>query len=337
MKIEKNISLQPYNSFGFDSIAENLIRVVSVKDVEQVIANKWVPIKILGGGSNILLTSSLEGYLLKNEITGIKIIEENQHQVFVQVGSGENWHSFVLWCLCNNFGGLENLSLIPGSVGAAPIQNIGAYGVEQKSCFHHLEAIHLLTGERKSFSPIDCQFGYRDSVFKQKYKNQYFITSVTYVMQKSNHELSLQYGEIQTVLEAKNIINPTIRDVSNAVIQIRQSKLPNPKEIGNAGSFFKNPVIDKTHLETLKKEYPNLPSYATIEEGKIKIPAGWLIDHLGYKGFSVNNVGVHKNQALVLVHYKNGQGVEILKLSKQIQNAVKHTFNIDLEPEVNIW
>jgi UDP-N-acetylmuramate dehydrogenase len=337
MKMENNVALKRFNSFGLSYTAQHLVKIYSENDIYDVIENNLQPVHILGGGSNILLTKDISGYVLKNEIKGISVIEEDEYSALVEVGAGESWHQFVLWTLSHQLGGLENLSLIPGTVGAAPIQNIGAYGVEQKSSFHSLYCIHLKTGERKTYFKKACQFGYRDSIFKNELKGQVFITKVQYLLQKKNHKLSYEYGDIHAVLADKNIKTPGITDISDAVITIRQKKLPDPKNIGNAGSFFKNPVIDVSLFEKIKEHHPNLPFYHTETEGKIKIPAGWLIEQAGFKGMERNGIGVHKNQALVLVHYEGGSGEALLQLAHEIQQKVFSIFGIQIEPEVNIW
>jgi UDP-N-acetylmuramate dehydrogenase len=337
MNIENQVSLLPYNSFGLGYKAKNLIRISSEDDLMAILHQKLQPLSILGGGSNILLTQDIDGYLLKNEIKGLSIWEEDVNNVIVEAGSGENWHSFVIWALEKNYGGLENLSLIPGTVGAAPIQNIGAYGVEQKNIFHSLSAVNLVNGEKKIFEKSDCAFGYRDSIFKHEAKNQYFITSVKYKLTKMNHTILSQYGDIQSQLLTKNIIKPTIHDISDAVIAIRESKLPDPKKIGNAGSFFKNPVITQAQFNTLLKKHPDIPYYNTDDKNFIKIPAGWMIEKLGFKGMEIDGIGVHKKQALVLVNYGNGDGHSIVNLAVLIQESVKENFSIELQPEVNVW
>ena len=289
---------------------------------------------ILGGGSNILLTKDFNGLVIKNQITGIEIVHEDEHYVTVKVGGGEIWHQFVLHAIDNNWGGIENLSLIPGTVGAAPMQNIGAYGIEIKEVFESLTAVDLKTGHTKTFNKEACKFGYRESIFKLSAKGQYFIADVTFKLTKSNHQINTSYGAIQDVLKERNIANPTIKDVSDAVISIRKSKLPDPKEIGNSGSFFKNPTIDKIDYEGLKIEFPDIPGYI-VSDNEVKVPAGWLIEQCGWKGLKRGEIGVHKNQALVLVNYGGGKGIEIADLSKEIQQSVIDKFGIELTPEVN--
>jgi len=336
MYLENNVNLKYYNSFGISAEAKGLIHIYSDIDIFEVLVKKLTPIYIIGGGSNILLTKNVDGYILRNEIKGIEIIDEDENQLIVQVGAGEKWHHLVLWSLSHNLAGLENLSLIPGCVGAAPMQNIGAYGVEQESVFHSLKAIHLQSGVRKVFFKDDCHFGYRDSIFKNRHKNQYFITHVTYMLKKKNYELHFDYGAIRDVLAAKSISSPTIHHISEAVIEIRKSKLPDPTIIGNAGSFFKNPVIPVSSFQSLKQKYHDIPSYP-VSETSVKIPAGWLIEKAGFKGLQRNGIGVHHLQALVLVNFGSGQGGDILALATEIKRSVQDMFDVTIEPEVNIW
>ncbi len=272
--------------------------------------------------------------LIKNEILGFEIIDQDNDSVQVKVGAGEVWHDFVMKCIDLRFAGLENLSLIPGSVGASPMQNIGAYGVEIKDVFVELEAYHIGSGKTRTFSKEECQFGYRESIFKREFKGQYIITSVTYKLSMSN-KINSSYGAIQAELKSKGITRPTIKDISNAVIKIRSSKLPNPEEIGNAGSFFKNPIVDKSILEKILNEYEKVPNYPG-PEGKVKLAAGWLIEQAGWKGKTFDNYGVHKNQALVLVNYSDATGGNILDLSTQIIADVFKKFGVRLEREVNV-
>jgi UDP-N-acetylmuramate dehydrogenase len=333
--IEQNVSLKPFNTFGIDVKASHFARFASVEELHSILeehANK--ELLILGGGSNILLTKDFEGLVLRNEIKGFEVVEEDDKNVKVKSGAGEVWHHFVLNCIEKNLGGVENLSLIPGSVGASPMQNIGAYGVEIKDIFVSLEAYHIETGEVHTFDNHDCQFGYRESVFKRDLKGQYIITSVTYNLSKT-HSINTSYGAINAELERQNISNPTIKDVSDAVIAIRSSKLPDPSEIGNAGSFFKNPVVEQAIVERIKKDYDEFPNYPA-PNGKTKLAAGWLIEQSGWKGKTFGSYGVHKNQALVLVNYDNSSGKEILDLSSQIIEDVESKFGVRLEREVNI-
>ncbi len=332
---QKNISLKPYNTFGIEAYAESFVSVTSIDLLQNIVA-KHKHLFILSGGSNVLITKNIRQPVLHLNIQG-KDIQKNKEEniVFVKAMAGENWHEFVLWTLENNFGGLENLSLIPGNVGTSPMQNIGAYGVEIKDVFYKLEALEIESGKLKTFYNNDCNFGYRESVFKNILKGKYIIISVTFQLTKNKHKLNTSYGAIQTELKKKNIKNPSIKDISNAIIAIRESKLPNPKKIGNSGSFFKNPVVSIDQFKDLEKEYPNMPYYK-VSDKAIKIPAGWLVEQCGFKGKRFGDAGVHRDQALVLVNYGNATGNEILNLAKNILQTVSNQFKIDLEIEVNI-
>lgn len=334
----KSESLRAYNTFGFDVVADLFVEINSMEQLQALLNSaEWREHNhlIIGGGSNILLTDHVQGLVVLNRISGMQIVEEDDSTVIVKCGGGENWHQFVLYTLERNLGGLENLSLIPGTVGAAPMQNIGAYGVEVKHSFHSLEAINLQTGERKVFSAEECQFGYRESVFKHELKGQYLISSVSFCLDKlGHHQLHLDYGIIKNVLQEQDIAMPSIQDVSNAVIEIRQSKLPDPKKIGNSGSFFKNPIVTSAHYESIKAKFPEVSAYA-LEGGEMKLAAGWLIEKAGWKGYSENGVGVHQKQALVLVNYGTGTGKDILNLAKKIQDSIQSKFGVELSPEVN--
>ncbi|WP_456376659.1 UDP-N-acetylmuramate dehydrogenase [Lutibacter sp.] len=332
MKIQQNISLKQYNTFGIQVHAKRFVSVNSLTELTEVI-NVHKDVFLLGGGSNMLLTANIEKLVIHLNLKGIIVNDTEKDVVYVTAEAGENWHEFVLWCISQNYGGLENLSLIPGNVGTSPIQNIGAYGVEIKDTFHQLEALEINTGKIRIFNNADCNFGYRNSIFKNELKGKYIIINVTLKLTKNNHKLTTSYGAISTLLET--IKNPTIKDISDAVIAIRQNKLPNPKEIGNSGSFFKNPVISKKHFELLKRNHPEIPHYI-ISNNEIKIPAGWLIEQCGFKGKRFGNAGVHTKQALVLVNYGEATGKEIYKLAQTIQQKVKKTFNIHLGIEVNI-
>ncbi|MEN8124109.1 MAG: UDP-N-acetylmuramate dehydrogenase [Bacteroidota bacterium] len=334
---KKNVSLKTYNTFGIDINAESFVSVSSIQQLQDIISNHK-DVFILSGGSNILLTNTITKPVIKLNTKGIEILENksDSNTVLVKVQAGENWHDFVLWCIEKDYGGIENLSLIPGNVGTSPMQNIGAYGVEIKDVFFELDALDIKTNTLKTFSKEVCNFGYRESFFKKEGKGKYIIVSVTFKLTKSEHKLNTDYGAIQAELEKNKITNPSITDVSNAVITIRQSKLPDPKEIGNSGSFFKNPVISKAHFENLKVNYPKIPHYL-LPDDLVKIPAGWLIEQCGFKGKRFGNAGVHKNQALVLVNYGNATGEEILDLAKKIQKTVLEIFNISIEMEVNIF
>ncbi|WP_248723713.1 UDP-N-acetylmuramate dehydrogenase [Seonamhaeicola sp. ML3] len=336
MHIEQNISLKPYNTFGIDVNAKYFISVSNNKELKDVLKLSNYPKKlILGGGSNMLLTKDFDGLAIHVNIKGISVITENSDYVTVKANAGENWHGFVLWCLDHDYGGIENLSLIPGNVGTAPIQNIGAYGVELKDTFESCKAISIDNQSLKTFSKSDCEFGYRNSIFKNDAKGKFIITSVTFKLSKRNHTLHTNYGAITSELDTMGVRTPTIQDVSKAVIAIRERKLPNPKVIGNSGSFFKNPVISTTLFKTLQDNFEDIPSYP-ISETEVKVPAGWLIEKSGFKGKRFDSYGVHKNQALVLVNYGGAKGEDILKLSQLIQKTVKRLFNISIEAEVNI-
>ncbi|WP_299438169.1 UDP-N-acetylmuramate dehydrogenase [uncultured Aquimarina sp.] len=336
MKIERNKSLKSHNTFGIDVKASEFIEINSEKElIETLSIHKNKRIFILSGGSNMLLTKDLEALVLHIAMKGITTTIQSSNSVLVSANAGENWHDFVQFCINNNFGGLENLSLIPGYVGSAPIQNIGAYGVELKDKFISCEAIHLSTGEKKKFTKEDCNFGYRNSIFKNELKGKYIITKVTFRLTTKEHILNTSYGAIENALKEKNTTHPTIKDVSESVIAIRKSKLPDPAEIGNSGSFFKNPVVTLQAFEQIQKSYTNIPYYK-VDEKSIKVPAGWLIEQCGFKGKRWGDAGVHTKQALVLVNHDNATGQEILDLSKKIRETIKEKFNIVLETEVNI-
>ncbi|MFT5846013.1 MAG: UDP-N-acetylmuramate dehydrogenase [Psychroserpens sp.] len=336
MNVQNDISLKPYNTFGIDVKAKYFISISSVEDLKKVFSSEKFPQKfILGGGSNMLLTKDIDALVIHLNLKGKTVIEHTENEVLVQCQAGENWHEFVLWVLEHNFGGLENLSLIPGNVGTSPIQNIGAYGVELKDTFHACEALNLETLAIETFTNTDCKFGYRNSIFKQDVKGKYIIINVTFKLTTNEHKLHTNYGAITSELEDNSINQPTIQDVSKAVIAIRESKLPNPKEIGNSGSFFKNPVISKEAFLKLQNNFPDAPHYI-VSETEIKVPAGWLIEQAGFKGKRFGNYGVHKKQALVVVNYGGASGKDIFELSKLIQKTVARIFGIPIEAEVNI-
>lgn len=339
MHIQKNVSLQPFNTFGIQANTQYWFEIKSVDQLQAFIihdAATHQPLFILGGGSNILLKNDFTGCVLKMNIWGKSIEQETQTSAWIKVGAGENWHDFVLWALENNYFGIENLSLIPGTVGASPIQNIGAYGVELKDVFHELEAVHLQTGELRTFSHSECQFGYRNSIFKNEFKGQYCITSVTFKLSKTP-QINTHYGAIRQKLTEtqKPEIEWTPKDVSDAVIAIRSSKLPDPKVIGNSGSFFKNPEVSRDFFVGLKEKFPTIVFY-DLPNDMIKIPAGWLIEQCGWKGKVIGNTGTYKNQALVLVNHGNATGEEIYQLSGAILQSVKEKFGIELSREVNV-
>lgn len=336
MTIERNVSLKPLNTFGVAAIAKYFTRIKEIADLQTLLENPIYQQNskfILGGGSNILFTKDFDGLILFNSLKGIEKVRETEDTVWVKASSGENWHQFVLYCVEQGWSGIENLSLIPGSVGAAPIQNIGAYGVELKDVFSELEAFDLKTGKIEVFNIEDCQFGYRDSVFKNTFKGRYFVLSVTLKLSKVP-QYKLDYGVIRQQLEAMKVSKLNVKEVSNAICLIREKKLPNPKKIGNAGSFFKNPIVSQSFFENLQKEYANIPFY-TIDENLVKVPAGWLIEQCGWKGKKIGQTGAYKNQALVLINYGSATGSEIAALASNIQDSVKEKFNIDLEQEVN--
>jgi len=332
-----NVNLQSHNTFGLSCNAKKYASFGSVNELKNLLQeNETVKdeLLLLGGGSNILLTKDFDGLVLKNQLMGIEVVAEDDNYKYVKANAGELWHDFVLYAIKNNLGGIENLSLIPGSVGAAPMQNIGAYGAEIKDVFLELEALHIATGKTQTFNHSACEFGYRESVFKRELKGQYVILSMTLKLTKK-HAINTSYGAINKALESMNITSPTIKNVSDAVISIRQSKLPDPKKIGNSGSFFKNPVISTEKFKTLQKEFPTIANYP-IDANQVKLAAGWLIDNAGWKGKRIGNYGVHENQALVLVNYGGATGSDIFNLSQDILDSIKDIYGIDLEREVNI-
>ena len=336
MDIRKDISLKKYNTFGIDAKAKFFCEINSIADLKKALSLQGYPsLFVLGGGSNMLITKDLENLVLHINLKGIEVISENKDEAIIKVSAGENWHNMVLWTLDHDYGGLENLSLIPGNTGTAPIQNIGAYGVELKDTFVSCDAMEIATQELKTFTKEECQFGYRDSYFKNEGLGKYIITSVSFKLTKRNHKLNVDYGAIVSELQNSGITNPSIKDVSNAVIAIRKSKLPDPKELGNSGSFFKNPVVDKQQFDNFTKMNPTAPFYK-VTENEFKIPAGWLIEQCGYKGKRFGDAGVHKNQALVLVNYGDASGAEIIDLAENIIDSVSQRFGIVISPEVNI-
>jgi UDP-N-acetylmuramate dehydrogenase len=336
MEIQTNFSLKNYNTFGIEAKAKHFVAVHNTIELKTILEqNKSERKFILGGGSNMLLTQDIDCLVIHIDLKGKKIIKEDDDFVWVESQAGENWHEFVLWTINQNFGGLENMSLIPGNVGTTPVQNIGAYGTEIKDTFDSCEAINIENQEMRTFSQAECKFGYRESIFKNEVKDQYIITSVVFKLTKRNHKINVSYGDIKTELAKNNIINPTLIQVSNAVIAIRQSKLPDPKELGNSGSFFKNPIILKSDFEKIQLNFPEM-KYYEISETEVKVPAGWLIEQAGFKGKRFGDAGIHKNQALVLVNYGNATGQEILNVSKNIQDTILNVFGIKIEAEVNI-
>lgn len=336
MQIQQDISLKAFNTFGIDANAKHFVSVTSNDELKTVLSLTDYSEKfILGGGSNMLLTKDIESLVVHINLKGIEVVEETDDSIQIKANAGENWHEFVSWCLKHDYGGLENLSLIPGNVGSAPIQNIGAYGIELKDVFVSCNAIDVQTLESRTFNFEDCKFGYRESIFKQECKGKYVITDVTFKLTKKNHALHTNYGAIASELEQMQITQPTIQDISKAVIAIRQSKLPDPKKIGNSGSFFKNPIVPLHQLENLKLNFPEIPSYF-VSETEVKIPAGWLIEKAGFKGKTLDDYGVHKHQALVLVNYGNAEGRDIYKLALLIQKTIYRIFKVQIETEVNI-
>ena len=334
MKIKNNISLKPYNTFGIEVNAAKFLEINNSEELKNILSIIQDDILILGGGSNVLFTRDFEGLVIKNNIKGIEVLNDNDDEIILKVGGGENWHEFVLYCIENGFAGVENLSLIPGSVGASPMQNIGAYVVEVKDLIVEVEAFDLKNFSIQNFSNQSCEFEYRGSIFKTKQKGNYFITAVTFKLSKSC-KLNTSYGAIENELERMNIHNPTIKDVSNAVINIRKSKLPDPAEIGNSGSFCKNPIVSEEFKNEVQKKYPDAPNYPQ-NNGTYKLAAGWLIEKCGWKGKRIGNYGVHKNQALVLVNYEGANGSDIFDLAEKSIQSVNQVFGILLEREVNL-
>lgn len=336
MQIQHNFSLKNHNTFGIEAKAKQFVAVHSIADLKSVLDENPAEKKfILGGGSNMLLTQDVDALVIHVDLKGKKIIKEDADFVWVESQAGENWHEFVLWTINQNFGGLENMSLIPGNVGTTPVQNIGAYGTEMKDTFVSCDAMNIASHEMRTFYKEDCNFGYRESIFKHEAKDQYIITSGIFKLTKTNHKINTSYGDITKELENQNITNPTLKDVSNAVIAIRQSKLPDPAALGNSGSFFKNPIISRTLFNEVKAKFPEIKHY-DVSETEVKVPAGWLIEQAGFKGKRFGDAGIHKNQALVLVNYGNATGQEILNVSKDIQKTIFEKYGIAIEAEVNV-
>ncbi len=336
--ISEHVSLKAFNTFGIDVHADFFCTVRSVQEfvaLTQTATYRQQRSLTLGGGSNVLFLDDFKGLVIKNEIKGIETLHETDDYIIVRVGAGEVWHEFVMYCMQHNWGGIENLSLIPGTVGAAPMQNIGAYGVEVKDVIENVDAVDVRTGELHTFSNEECQFGYRESVFKGTLKEKFFISSVTLRLHKKKHQLHTSYGAIREVLASKKISSPTIQNISEAVIEIRSGKLPDPAKVGNAGSFFKNPVVTQNYFAELKKTYPTIPGYVS-ENQEVKVPAGWLIEQCGWKGKRIGDAGVHTHQALVLVNHGSATGAEIFSLANEVKKSVKMKFNIELSTEVNI-
>lgn len=335
--VQTDVDLKPFNTLNVSAQARYFASVQSEAELKSILRDPKTgdqKIHIIGGGSNILFTDDVDGLVLHIEIKGREVIKETDEHVWLKIGAGENWHETVRYCVEKGWGGIENLSLIPGTVGAAPIQNIGAYGVELEEVFEWLEGVDIEGRATRRYDSEECEFGYRDSIFKGELKGIVIVTSVVLKLSK-NPEVNTSYGAIQAVLEERAIANPDIRDISDIVIDIRNSKLPNPDTLGNAGSFFKNPVVKETVYKSIKEQYPDMPSYP-MNENKIKIPAGWLIEETGWKGKVVGNTGTYKQQALVIVNHGEATGREILTLAEKIQSSVKDQFGIELVPEVNI-
>ena len=337
MNIIEDYSLKLYNTFGVEAKADYFVEANNFTDLKKALVFRRqnnLEILFIGGGSNMLFVNDFKGLALKLNLKGIELVKEDDDFVWVKAQGSENWHKFIQWTLTQNYGGLENLSLIPGNVGTAPIQNIGAYGVEAKDTIEEVQALSLETGDERIFTNEECQFGYRESIFKNELRGQYVLVAVTFKLSKRNHQLKTEYGAIQQELEAEGIDNPTIQDVSNAVIRIRESKLPDPAQIGNSGSFFKNPVISKEKFEEVITLHPTMVNYPA--ENGVKIAAGWLIEQAGWKGKRFGDAGVHDKQALVLVNHGNATGKEIYDLSEQIIQDIQTKFSITLVREVNM-
>lgn len=335
LSIQQNASLKAFNTFGIDANADYFAHIEDADQLAELLTNSTftqMPKLILGEGSNILFTKNYDGIVIKNAIKGIKVINEDDHYVWVQVGAGENWHDFVTYCVRQGFGGTENLSLIPGTVGAAPVQNIGAYGVELREILFQLDAMNLQAGRIRTFTNAECQFGYRDSVFKNALKQQYVILSVVFQLTKKP-TINAEYSSLKEALRNVKSANINIKTISDAVIDIRRSKLPDPKTLGNAGSFFKNPIVTHHHFSDIQKKFPEIPHYIQHQDA-IKLNAAWLIEQCGWKGKRFGNVGTYEKQALVLVNYGDSKGIEVLDLANKIQQSVHHEFGISLEPEV---
>ena len=328
-----DLSLKEFNTFGIDVSTKKIIYLNELKQLDNI--SNLKDSFIIGGGSNILLTKDVEKTVVINQTKGICTVKEDENFIELAVASGEDWHEFVMYCIQKGYGGIENMSLIPGSVGAAPMQNIGAYGREIKDVLTYVNAVDLDTREMKKFTNEECEFGYRESIFKKSAKGNYFIVDVGIRLTKKNHQINTSYGDIEKWLNTNQIESPKIKDVSNAVIAIRKSKLPDPNDLGNSGSFFKNPIISSTHFKDLIKKFPSIKSYP-VSDQEVKVPAGWLIESLGWKGKRVGNTGSHQNQALVLVNYGNATGSEVKKLAEEIKKSVWDTYQILLETEVNI-
>jgi UDP-N-acetylmuramate dehydrogenase len=338
MKLHENYPLQDLTTFHAKVFAKYFTEFSSAAELKEILSSPQIkskPYMILGGGSNVLFTGDYNGVIIRNAIKGFNVIGEDQESIYIRANAGEKWHDFVMYCVNNNYGGIENLSLIPGTVGAGPIQNIGAYGVELKDVLHEVEAMNVKTLELRKFTNAECKFGYRESIFKSAEKGNYVILAVTLKLIKNSGKVNVSYGSLNKELEDAGIKQPTIKDVSNTVIKIRSSKLPDPAKIGNAGSFFKNPIIDNSLFDKIKSQYNDIVFFPA-HQGHTKLAAGWLIEHCGWKGKRIGDAGVHKDQALVLVNYGNATGKEIYDLSTQVIASVKEKFGVELEREVNM-
>lgn len=336
MILKHDFSLKEYNGFGVETSTKLFCRVTNSTDLQEILADsRFEDAIILGGGTNTLFVRTINKPVIKVDIGGIRIIEEDNKSATISVGAGVDWHYLVMWCLERNLGGLENLSLIPGNAGTAPIQNIGAYGVELKDLFVNCVAINVEDRASRVFHYDDCEFGYRDSIFKNQYKGKYVITTLRLILHKNIYNIHSEYGTLQQLLNDQNLLKPTIHDVARTVIQIRKEKLPHPKTLGNCGSFFKNPVINRPEFELLQNKFPNIPFYS-LNNNLVKVPAGWLIEQAGFKGHRKGDTGMHVHQALVLVNYNSATGNELWAYAKEVQRKVKKLFHVHLEPEVNI-
>jgi UDP-N-acetylmuramate dehydrogenase len=332
--IQYNISLRPYNTFGIDVLAERFMEVRSVDDLLHL-PQQLGPLRVLGGGSNLLLRGNLPGLVLHNQLQGWQLVRQDDEHVWLKVQSGTNWHQFVMHTVACGWGGVENLALIPGTVGAAPIQNIGAYGVEAEATIEEVGFWHFGAAKSYTYRHADCHFGYRDSVFKTPIGREVFITQVLFRLAK-HPKLNVSYGSIPQELTTMGVSEPSVARVAEAVIRIRSSKLPDPAKIGNSGSFFKNPVIAKTRYAELSLQYPQLPCFV-VSESLVKVPAAWLIEQAGWKGYRRGDAGVHQHQALVLCNYGGASGSELWQLSSDIQASVSAKFGVSLEREVQVW
>mgnify|MGYP001228583411 FL=1 len=331
--IKENVSLKNHNTFGIDVKTKFLVEIFSEGELLKILKSEIKgPFRVLGSGSNILLTKNYDGHTIIMKNKGIEVQDQTETEVLIKVGAGEIWHDLVLWALKNDYSGIENLALIPGSVGAAPIQNIGAYGVELNSVFESCRALEISSLKFKNYEKESCKFEYRSSIFKEELKGKVIITSVCFLLRKKPHKINVSYGELQKLMIGKE---NTIQNVAAEVIAIRKSKLPDPEKIGNSGSFFKNPIVTQKKLLALKKEFPEIPYYAE-NKNHFKLPAGWLIEKIGYKGKRKGDAGIHKKQALVLVNYGGAKGLEILALAEEVKEKIFNFYGLRLDFEVNL-